>query len=274
MSVLTIILVIVIALIPSGVLRIVLGLPLVLFIPGYTLVSALLPARSSLGGVERVTLSFGLSIAIAILIGVILNFTPWGISIYPTIIFFALFVLITALIAWYRRGKLPPPERLNPTVSLGVPKWWRIGGFHRALSLSLIVAILIALGCLGYVIAQPTKSEGFTEFYLLGIDGKAENYPTKVELGKTAELIVGVVNHERETTSYRIDIIMGDSEVGLVRTAALSDREKWEMVVSLTPPEAGANQRAEFWLYRDGENKPYFEDPLYLNLEVVEPDTS
>jgi len=50
-------------------IRIILGLPLVLFLPGYSLIAALFPRKDDLDGIERVALSFGLSIAIVPLIG-------------------------------------------------------------------------------------------------------------------------------------------------------------------------------------------------------------
>jgi uncharacterized membrane protein len=44
--------------------RIILGLPLVLFLPGYSLIAALFIRKDDLDGIERIALSVGLSIAI------------------------------------------------------------------------------------------------------------------------------------------------------------------------------------------------------------------
>jgi uncharacterized membrane protein len=57
----------------SGVPRIIFGLCLVLFFPGYTLLSALFPRKGDLGGIERVALNFGLSIAVVPLIRMLRN---------------------------------------------------------------------------------------------------------------------------------------------------------------------------------------------------------
>ena len=47
-------------------LRILVGVAMVLFIPGYALIAALFPAKGDLDGIERVALSFGLSIAVVL----------------------------------------------------------------------------------------------------------------------------------------------------------------------------------------------------------------
>ena len=62
----------------TTILRILLGLPLVVFIPGYSLIAALFPNNDDITLTERIALSFGLSIAVVPLVGLGLNFTPWG----------------------------------------------------------------------------------------------------------------------------------------------------------------------------------------------------
>jgi len=48
----------------ASIIRMMAGLILALFLPGYALVSALFPEKKTLGLLERVALSFGLSIAV------------------------------------------------------------------------------------------------------------------------------------------------------------------------------------------------------------------
>ena len=50
-----------------------LGLAMVLFLPGYTQIAALFSRKDDLDGIERIALSFGLSIAVVPLIGLGLN---------------------------------------------------------------------------------------------------------------------------------------------------------------------------------------------------------
>jgi uncharacterized membrane protein len=102
----------------SGGARIAFGLLFALFLPGYALISALFPKRDRLGGIERLALSFGLSIAIVPLIGFILNFTPWGINLYPIVISVTLFILAASVVGWYRQRKLTPDQRFGVVVKL------------------------------------------------------------------------------------------------------------------------------------------------------------
>lgn len=255
----------------SGALRIVLGLLFVLFLPGYTLLSALFPKRGKLDTIERTALSFGLSIAVVPSIGLILNYTPWGISIYPILVSITLFILVTSAIAWYRQRKLPHGERFSVTVSIALPKWGNIGGLDRALSFSLVVAVLLALGCFGYVIATPKQGEKFTEFYILGVDGKAENYPREVVLGEPVEFIVGIINHEYDKTIYRVTIKINDVKRAEIVTGALANDEKWQEEISFVPQSTGEEQKVELWLYKNNETQPYNSNPLHLYINVIEP---
>jgi hypothetical protein len=80
---------------PLVALRWVLGSVFVLFIPGYVAVEALFPKGGELDMLERFALSIGLSLALVPLVGLLLNFTPWGIRLVPIMV--SLFVLTIGL---------------------------------------------------------------------------------------------------------------------------------------------------------------------------------
>ena len=264
-GILTILLAVVIAFSPSTIARIILGLPFLLFFPGYTLMAALFPKKGSLGGVERLALSFGLSIAVVPLMGFVLNFTPWGIRLYPILISLAVFILAASGVAWYRRGKLAPEERFRVSFNIRLPSWQGQSMPDKVLSVVLAVAIVGAIGTLGYVVATPRVEERFTEFYILGPDGKAENYPTELKVGEEGRVIVGIVNHEQEKASYRVEVwIDGEGRDEIM--VELEPEGKWEQEVGFVPQKAGEGQKVEFVLYKDGE--PYFEEPLHLWIDV------
>ena len=107
----------------SGPLRIVLGLAFILFFPGYALIAALFPKKGSLGGIERIALSFGLSVAVVPLIGLILNYTPWGIGLYPVFISILIFILAMSSVAYFRRRRLLLEERFTVSFDFKLPTW-------------------------------------------------------------------------------------------------------------------------------------------------------
>ena len=83
-------------------LRYAFGSALVLFIPGYSLIEALYPKRE-LDELTRLALSIGLSLALVPLIGLVLNYTPWGIRLLPISISIAGLTVILLFVALRRK---------------------------------------------------------------------------------------------------------------------------------------------------------------------------
>jgi len=84
-------------------LRYALGSIFVLYLPGYSLIEALYPKKEDLEGLERLTLSIGLSLALVPLVGLMLNYTPWGIRLEPILISLAILTFMLALLAALRK---------------------------------------------------------------------------------------------------------------------------------------------------------------------------
>lgn len=189
-------------------LRVIFALPFILFIPGYLLIAALFPSDDDLDWIERIALSFGLSIAVVPLIGLGLNYTPWGIRLDPIVTALVFFALAMAVIAAYRRLILPEEKRLRiplREVKDGIrdellPE--ESTRLDRALSIILIAAIILAIGTTIFVIVVPKEGEKFTEFYILGEKGKAADYPTHFRAGTEQFVIIGIGNHEYRNVTY------------------------------------------------------------------------
>ena len=255
----------------SGLFRILLGLPFVLFIPGYALISALFPARNKLCGVERVGLSFGLSIVVVSLIALILNYTSWGIRLYPMVISVTIFIVIASAVGWYRQQRLPAADRFGVGFTLGKKIWAKHTKLEKVLFISLTVAILVAIGVLGYTIATFNQhDEQYTEFYVLNLEGEFGGYPKQVTLGQSVDVLVDVVNHERQPTSYRILSTIDGIKNSEVYAGILANGEKFQKEVRIVPSLTGNNQKAEFSLYKNDELDAYYEDPLSFNFDVVD----
>lgn len=95
---------------PLVYLRYVLGLVFILYLPGYTFIEAVFPTKvpvktssESSGAIERITLSFGMSLALVSIIGLLLNYTPWGIRTTPITISLLTTIIAFALAALSRK---------------------------------------------------------------------------------------------------------------------------------------------------------------------------
>jgi len=68
--------------VPLVYIRYILGSVFVLLLPGYSLIKTLFPTRE-IDNIERTALSIGMSLALVPLVGLLLNYTPWGIRLTP-----------------------------------------------------------------------------------------------------------------------------------------------------------------------------------------------
>jgi len=84
--------------------RVVLGISLVLFIPGFTMVYALFN-DDEIDDIERLALSVGLSICIVVFDGLLLNYTPRGFKLDQIVISLAAISGAFTAIGFYRRTR-------------------------------------------------------------------------------------------------------------------------------------------------------------------------
>ncbi len=252
---------------PTSSIRIVLGVPFLIFFPGYAALAGIFPARQSIDGIERIALSFGLSIAIVPLIALALNYTPWGIRLEPILYSVSLFIVTASIVAWLRRRRLPEPDRFTLEFRLSLPTLGQ-GTLNRVLMIAVALAVFGAVATTMYVIVRPGAEEQFTEFYILDSQGKAAEYPEEVRVGEEATLILGIVNHENGVVSYRVEIRFQGVTGDVVGPVVLGDEEEWQETVGFMPQEAGSRQKVEFVLYKEGEASPYLK-PLTLWVDVT-----
>ncbi|HEY32335.1 MAG TPA: DUF1616 domain-containing protein [Dehalococcoidia bacterium] len=233
LNLLVLFLAIVILAFPSNVMRIILGIPSVLLLPGYTLVSALFPRRQSLEEIQRIVLILTMSLVVVPLIGLVLNYT-WGITLESILSSLAAFIFAMSVIAWVRRSRLPAAERFGIRFRFRIPGW-EGGVWDRVLTVVLVVAVLGAIAAAGYTIANPKTGERLTDFYLQDEYGKARDFTRRVTVGQELEVAFGVANWEHETVSYRVEVLLD----GVLQTEfgpkVLAHDEVWEETVNLPP---------------------------------------
>lgn len=250
-------------------IRTILGLVLVLFIPGYSLIIALFPKWGDLDGIERTAFSFGLSIAVAVLMGLALDYTPWGFRQDPVLISITVFTMAMCFIAFVRRKQLPEKERFF------VP----FGGFvknirgpfkiesrtDKILTIFLIISILVAISTTTFLLVNPKQNEKFTEFYILGPNGTASDYPSNLTTGQQGSVIIGVVNHEYATKNYQLVVTLGNQTIKN-ETITLNSSQKMEIPFNFTAGSAGEN-KMEFSLYKlPDQDTVYRSLHLWLNV--------
>jgi len=204
--------------------RTILGLPFLLFIPGYVLVGALFPGKKTDRGIdtlERLALSFGLSIALIPLIGLLLNYTLWGIRLEPILFSLFLFIMGGGFVAMYRWYQTSPDERF--IVSFSVTFSRSTSKVDLFLTVVLLVCIIVAFLALIYVVMLPKTGEAFTEFYLLGPTGKATGYPRDLTVGENATVRIGLANHEYRTINYTIEVWLVNQTIVFNTTTRQND---------------------------------------------------
>ena len=94
---------------PLVYIRYVLGSIFVLWLPGYAFTRALFPStlsgetpKAGLDTIERIALSLGTSLALVPIVGLLLNYTPWGIRLVPITLSLLVLTLILAAVAIVR----------------------------------------------------------------------------------------------------------------------------------------------------------------------------
>ncbi|SFR87029.1 Uncharacterized membrane protein [Halomicrobium zhouii] len=229
-------------------------------------------ADAGIDGIERVALAFGTSIAVVPLVGLVLNFTPWGIRLVPILVAVSGVTLACTAVAARRRWALPADERFR------VPyrQWYRAARDELfapetrtdgALNVLLALSMLVAVASVGYAVAVPKEGESFSEFYLLteGEDGElvADDYPTEFVRGEGQPLVVGIGNNEHEATTYTVvvqlqDVAVVDNETRVRERreldrfgTRLAHNETWHQPYEVTPTMTGTRLRLQFLLYTD-----------------------
>ena len=160
----------------------ILGLLLIVFIPGYVVIAFLFPRKSDLSTIERLALTVILSMTITVLTGMVLNYTPWGIHVITILTPLVVITLVLCVATFWRRSRIPYEEHLR--LDLGnFFRRMKLSFFQESktgkiLSVIVAISIVLALSSTAYVIVMPKQNESYSQFYILGPDGKINNFPT------------------------------------------------------------------------------------------------
>lgn len=211
----------------------ILSLPLVLVLPGYALLAALFP-RQVFGLPVYLVFSLGLSLAIVILGGLVLNLTPFGLRASSWVVFLSCITLGACAVALLRRRGQSLSTRWLGVGPIGLT-------FRQGLLLALAALILCGAVAMSIIGAEQQPRPGFTQLWILPVSG-ASHAKNVVRLG--------VSNKESKATGYRLSVNINGKVVKEWRSLDLNSNEKWE--VTLVLPQSGhiGTARVEAMLYR------------------------
>src|SRR5208337_2926333 len=121
--------------------------------------------------------------------GLGLNYTPGGIRMDPIVVCLVIFTFICVLVANKRRHELEQKDRFSIDFAMLYRQFVSetFGGgnsrLDKSLTIVLVISVVLCLTVLAYVVIVPKTGVTFTEFYILGPDGMADNYNTTFNLG-------------------------------------------------------------------------------------------
>ena len=137
--------------------------------------------------------------------------------------------------------------------------------FEKIVTAILIILLVVAVSFTVYIIVKPNPGEKFTEFYVLGAGDKAGNYPTNLSVNETANVTIGIVNHEHSTATYNMITTLNGTVIS-DENYTLADNETKLINYSFHPIISG-HQPLEFKLYKlPDSNTVYRSLLLYLNV--------
>lgn len=288
----------------ATVVRPIVGLIYLFFAPGYALVAAVFPTNGDRvdgadrvetafglsGGIdwiERIALSFGVSVAVVPVVSVAVTVAGFGVSTVLPVV--GAVAVVASLIALVRRLRLPADAHLRP------PSWLesaavrgRNGWLQRLTGLLLLTAIVVASSSLAYALVVPNSGEQYSTMYLATENGTGEavaaDFPGNVTAGESREFVAGIENREGRSVSYTVV-----AELQRVRTENDTSRvverqevsrfeetvgsgETQEVAHEVRPTLTGDDLRLQYYLYAgsapDDPGRETAETTVYVWLDV------
>jgi uncharacterized membrane protein len=186
-----------------------------------------------------------------------LDYTGWGLRPAPIAIsLLALTLPLTGLVLVQRRT--------NAAATPSPRERWRLLPTGGKLAVVLL-ALLVLLGTAASYAVTHTATPAYTEFYVLGAGGLAEDYPRQVQANSSLTMTLGVVNAEGAAATYQVEMRDGEQVIGEIRVGELSNQQTWERAVAVILPSASGEQQVEILLYKAGVATPYRQLRLIVN---------
>ncbi len=215
----------------QGILRVIFGLPLVLFVPGYALTTAFLPSLAQ-AFPNRLMYAVGLSLAVTILSGLALNLTSEGLTGALWTGILGSISLVGGVLALLRRWQELPSED-----EMSQPMYFRPRLAHVAL-LAIAAVVIVSAFTITRTAALDEAHPGFTQLWLMPFYPSSEQY-----------LEIGLQNAEGQPVEYRVQFRIGDKVIEEWASVRLQPDELWQKVMRVND-EPLKGERAEVVVYR------------------------
>jgi uncharacterized membrane protein len=133
----------------------------------------------------------------------------------------------------------------------------------NVLGATLVVALLVVVIL---TVAPVETGDTYTEFYVLGSNGTASDYPENVTVGERATVRVGVGNSESRRQTYTL-VVRTNETTFLTREITLEREEQWEEPVSFSFDSPGRKRlQLELYLGETTEGDPYRSLRLFVEV--------
>lgn len=215
----------------------------VVVVPGY-LLSAMFVRFGGVDGVVRLAMTLGLGLTTVVLGGLLLQVTPFGISLIGWLALVVLAVLGAGL-WWQPRGFAP--ERLGVIAT-------QASTFRPNPGQIALLSVAVALTCTSVAVSRASENA-------LRAPNVTQLWTQPAATGEPGAIDVLVRNLEGSDQEYRIEAWIGSDEMGTWHTN-LPNGERWSITV--TPPAESDGERLEVQLFLDSSETVYRELEIQL----------
>jgi uncharacterized membrane protein len=260
--------------VPSPVVRIPLGIILVLFVPGFATVSALFRYGKRISIITVVGISIGLSIATVPFLALFLHLLSVEIRPLSIALSLSIWILMWAVVGLMRRDVRVGHDLQRQESLTRRSIFSGIRSVRPSLGTSLLATVLVLVVVLGYSVVSATTGHDIdTEFYVLGSDGQAQEYPRNISVDQLVLSQLGITNGDEGSRNYYVHVSTSDfanpeqstslTTVGPITVEKFSTAEP-TILWSLNEP--GSDKAVRFDLYRSGDAVPYRELVFFVNV--------
>jgi uncharacterized membrane protein len=241
-----------------GIAGFLVGVPMVLVLPGYAITAALVDQQ--VGMIERIMLSVLVSISVVILGGLLLNLLPGGLQTSSWALLLWALTTGGALIAFIRRtrvgsaiGGAPKTPLKRPWSALLSDVAWRLRVRDLILVTAALVLVLIAIG-LAINGAAQQRGQGFTQLWIQ--QGASAQAPA---------VKVGVTSDELAPQQYQLRLTV-DGKKYQEYQISLDPGAHWDQTIGINVSYQQGIASVDATLYRTEDSTQVYR---HVHLDLV-----